>query len=149
MLKKTLVAVAFLGLSSSALALDVGVGLNHSFSEDRNAFSLNAGQKFGSFGVQAGFERFTKNANDQDRYSLTASYDVTKLGSSVVYVKGGAAYLNNQVGADGFAWLAGAGVNIPVTKNISGVVDFTHQFGQNRVNSFNGNTLGLGIKYSF
>lgn len=148
-MKKALLAVVMFGTFGTASATDIGVGLNRDLKTDRNAYSLTLGQKFGTVGVQAGFERFSKGANDQDRYSLTASYDVAKISTSTVFVKGGAAYLNNQVGSDGYAMLVGAGVNVPVAKNVSAVVDLTHQVGQNRVSRFDGNTLGFGIKYSF
>jgi outer membrane autotransporter protein len=148
-MKKSLLAIAMLGAIGTASATEFGLSVNRDHATERNAYGFTLGQKYGSVTAQVGFERFTKGNNDQDRYSAVALYDVAKLSAASVYVKGGAAYLNNQVGADGFAWLAGVGVNIPVAKNVSAVVDLTHQFGQNRVSRFDGNTFGVGLKVSF
>jgi outer membrane autotransporter protein len=66
-----------------------------------------------------------------------------------VAVKGGAAYLNNQTGQDGYAALIGVGASLPVNKNVALTVDATRQYGQDRVNSFDGNRVTAGVKYSF
>jgi hypothetical protein len=43
----------------------------------------------------------------------------------------------------------GAGVSVPVTKSLSAVVAFDRQYGQKKVESFNGNMITGGLKYSF
>lgn len=148
-MKKLLFVVLF-AISGLASAADLGVVYNRDYAgSDRNAVGLTLGKSLGAYGVTAGAERFSKGNNDQNRYSLVASYDLTKIGSATVSVKAGAAYLDNQIGASGYAALAGVGISIPVAKAVAVTVDARHQAGQNRVESFNGNTLGLGLKYSF
>lgn len=145
-----LALATLLTVSTAAQALDIGVTGNRDFAgNDRNSLGLTVGQKFGSIGLQVGVERFQRG-NDQDRWSLIGSYDVVKFGKvATLSAKGGAAYLNNRVGADGYAWVAGVGLDVPLTKTISWTVDYRHQWGQNRVEQFNGNTIGTGIKFTF
>jgi opacity protein-like surface antigen len=149
-MKKFLAAVLLAVASTVASATDFGLVWNRDFSgTDRNAVGATIGQKFGSWGVQAGFERFQK-FNNQDRWSLVGSYDVVKFSDvATLSVKGGGAYLANQNQADGFAWIAGAGLDIPLTKTIAWTIDYKYQWGQDRVKMFNGNTLGTGVKFSF
>ena len=66
-----------------------------------------------------------------------------------VAVKGGAAYLNNQTGQDGYAALVGVGASLPVAKKVALTLDATRQIGQDRVNSFDGNRVTAGVKFSF
>lgn len=147
---KKLLFVALFGLAGVASATDLGVVYNRDYAgADRNGMGLTLGKSVGAYGVTAGFERFTRGANDQNRYSLVGSYDVTKVGVATVAVKAGAAYLDNQVGANGYAALVGVGVSVPVAKNLAVTADFRHQAGQRRVEAFDGNTLGVGLKYSF
>ena len=47
------------------------------------------------------------------------------------------------------AGLVGAGVSYPLTKQVSATADYSYQFGQKRVDQFNGNTVAVGLKYSF
>jgi len=134
----------------TASAVEVGVTAARDYAgADRNAYGITLGQSYGSVGVTAGFDRTVKGTNDQDRYSLVGNYDVTKLGSATVAVKAGGAYLSNQTGADGYALLVGAGVSVPVASKVSVGLDYTRQYGQDRVNSFDGNRLTASVKYAF
>ena len=148
-MKKILFAtLATLALSASAVEIGVN-GTNDYSGTDRTGYGLTLGQKFGAVGVEAGYDRFTKGTNDQDRYSLVGSYDVTKIGPVTVAVKGGVAYLNNQTGSNGYAVTAGVGASVPVVKNLAATVDYRRQEGQSRVSAFDGNQVAVGLKYSF
>jgi hypothetical protein len=149
-MRKFLAAVALAIVSTVASAADFGLVLNRDYSgTDRNAVGITVGQKFGSWGVQGGYEKFQR-FNDQSRWSLLGSYDVVKFSDfATLAVKGGGAYLNNQTGADGFALVGGLGLDVPLTKQISWTIDYKHQWGQNRVKQFDGNTFGTGVKFSF
>jgi Gram-negative porin len=148
-LKKILFAtLATLALSASAV--EIGVNGTRDYSgTDRTGYGLTLGQKFGAVGVEAGYDRFTKGTNDQDRYSLVGSYDVTKIGPVTLAVKGGVAYLNNQTGSNGYALTAGVGASVPVYKSLAATVDYRRQEGQNRVSAFDGNQVAVGLKYAF
>jgi hypothetical protein len=149
-MKKILFAtLATLALSASAVEVGVTGTRDYSGTSDRTGYGVTLGQKFGAVGVEAGYDRFTQSTNDQDRYSLVASYDVTKIGPVTVAVKGGVAYLNNQTVANGYAVTAGVGASVPVVKNLAATVDYRRQEGQNRVNAFDGNQVAVGLKYSF
>lgn len=147
---KFAIAGALLALSSVTSAVEVGVVGAYDFgiATDRPGGGITLGEKFGRYGITAGVEQYTENAN-QVKYSLVNSYDLAKVLGATVSVKGGAAYMNNSQGADGFAWVGGIGAAYPVTKEFFLTADFRHQIGQERVKQFDGNTLLLGAKYAF
>jgi hypothetical protein len=149
-MKKILFAtLATLALSASAVEVGVNGTRDYSGTSDRTGYGVTLGQKFGAVGVEAGYDRFTQSTNDQDRYSVVASYDVTKIGPVTIAVKGGVAYLDNQTVANGYAVTAGVGASVPVVKNLAATVDYRRQEGQNRVSAFDGNQVAVGLKYSF
>ena len=149
-MKKILfVALSTLALSASAVEVGVNGTRDYSGTSDRTGYGVTLGQKFGAVGVEAGYDRFTQSTNDQNRYSLVASYDVTKIGPVTIAVKGGVAYLDNQTVANGYAVTAGVGASVPVVKNLAATVDYRRQEGQSRVNAFDGNQVAVGLKYSF
>ena len=143
------VALSTLALSASAVEVGVNGTRDYSGTSDRTGYGVTLGQKFGTIGVEAGYDRFTQSTNDQNRYSLVASYDVTKIGLVTIAVKGGVAYLDNQTVANGYAVTAGVGASVPVAKNLAATVDYRRQEGQSRVNAFDGNQVAVGLKYSF
>jgi hypothetical protein len=149
-MKKIAFASVLAMAAFTASAVEVGVTAARDYAgTDRNTYGITFGQSYGKFGVTAGFDRATVGTNDQDRYSVVGGYDVVKLGSATVAVKMGGAYLNNQTGSDGYAVLVGAGVSVPVANKVSVGLDYTRQYGQERVNSFDGNRLTANVKYAF
>jgi len=149
-MKKLLIASTIALAATAASALDFGVVTSRNLTgTERNAAGVTVGQSFGPVSLTAGAERTTVGSNDQNRFSLVAGYDVTKVGSVVLTAKAGGVYLNNQTGADGYAAVVGAGATLPVTKTVAATVDFTRQYGQNRVESSDGNRVTAGLKYSF
>ena len=149
-MKKILFAtLATLAFSASAVEVGVTGTRDYSGTSDRTGYGITLGQKFGAVGVEAGYDRFTQSTNDQDRYSVVGSYDVTKIGPVTLAIKGGVAYLNNQTVANGYAVTAGVGASVPVVKNLAATVDYRRQEGQNRVSAFDGNQVAVGLKYSF
>lgn len=136
---------------SSAMAVEVGVNGSYDFGSptERPGAGITVGQKFGKFGVTAGFDRYTKTT-DQDKYSLVGSYDVATIAKTTIAVKAGAAYISNTGNvADGYAALVGVGASYPITKAVSLTADYRYQAGQSRINQFDGSTVALGAKYSF
>lgn len=150
-MKKIAIASIIALAATAASALEVGVvgTRDYSGAENRNGAGITVGQSYGKVGVTAGFERFTKGTNDQDRYSLVAGYDVAKIGPVTVTPKVGVAYLNNQVGENGYAMTVGVGASVPVTKQVSVGLDVARQYGQDRVQAFDGNRVTVGVKYKF
>jgi opacity protein-like surface antigen len=142
-------ALATLALSASAVEVGVTGTSDYSGASNRTGYGVTLGQKFGAIGVEAGYDRFTQSTNDQNRYSLVASYNVTKIGPVTIAVKGGVAYLDNQTVANGYVVTAGVGASVPVTKNLAATVDYRRQEGQSRVSAFDGNQVAVGLKYSF
>jgi outer membrane autotransporter protein len=149
-MKKIAIASLLALAATVASAAEIGVTGTRDYSgTDRNFAGVTLGQSFGKVGVTAGFERSTVTNNDQDRFSLVAGYDVAKVGPVTVTPKVGAAYLNNQTGADGYAMTVGVGASVPVTKQVSIGLDVARQYGQDRVNQFDGNRVTAGVRYKF
>lgn len=150
-MKKFAIASMIVLAATAASAAEVGVTTTSDYSgvDKRAGFGLTVGQSYGKLSATAGFERFTAGANDQDRYSLVGGYEVAKLGPATVAVKTGVTYLSNQTSADGYAMTVGAGVSIPVTKQVSVNVDASRQIGQDRVSQFDGNRVTAGVSYRF
>lgn len=150
-MKKIAIASLIALAATAASALEIGVTSTRDYAGDvsRNGGGVTLSEKVSGVGITAGFERSTKGENDQDRYSVTAGYDIAKLGSVTVTPKIGVAYLNNQVGDNGYAMTVGVGASLPVTKQVSLTADVARQYSQDRVQSFDGNRVTVGLKYKF
>jgi hypothetical protein len=152
-MKTTKLAIAsILALAAaSASALQVGVTTTSDYSgiNKTTGSGITLSKPIGAFGVTAGFDRFTAGSNDQDRYSLVAGYNITKIGPVTFTPKLGVAYLNNQHGADGSALTVGVGASMPVTKTVSLTLDAHRQYGQDRVQQSDGNRVAAGLAYRF
>lgn len=148
-MKKTFIASMLVLAASVASAVELGVTAARDYSgADRSSYGVTLGQKYGAVGVTAGFDR-TDTGVRQDRYTVVGSYDLTKIGPVTVSAKAGGAYLDNTGGNTGYAALVGVGATIPVTKSVAATVDLTNQIGQDRVQSFDGNRITAGLKFSF
>lgn len=149
-MKKIAIASLIALAATAASAAEIGITGTRDYSgTDRNFVGVTLGQSFGKLGVTGGFERSTVTNNDQDRFSVVAGYDVAKVGPVTVTPKIGAAYLNNQTGADGYAMTVGLGASVPVTKQISVGLDVARQYGQDRVSQFDGTRVTAGVRYKF
>jgi outer membrane autotransporter protein len=151
-MKKVLATLTLaLGLIGTASAVEVGVNGSYDMggSNDRPGAGVTLGEKFGKFGVTAGFDRYTKG-NDTSKYSLVGSYDIAQFAGATFAVKAGAAYIDNSNRTpDGYAALVGAGASYPITKEVALTADYRYQAGQSRINQYNGSTVAFGAKYSF
>ncbi len=149
-MKKIVLATAIALAASAASAVEVGVTATRDYSgTDRNFGGVTLGQSYGKVSATAGFERSTVGGNDQDRWSLVGGYDVVKLGPVTVTPRLGVAYLDNQTGSNGYAATVGLGASVPVTKKVGVGLAVDRQYGQDRVNQFDGNRVTVGAKYSF
>jgi outer membrane autotransporter protein len=135
-------------VATSAMAMDIGARYTTSGNTLADSTGITVGQKFGKIGAELAFDRFA-TGNKFDSYSAVASYDVAHVVGATVAAKAGATYVQPAVGEDGYAVVVGAGASYPITKSISAVVDYKYQRGQDRVKSFDGNTVSVGAKFSF
>lgn len=171
-------AIAIAATAASAIEVGVTAGTNFAKSNgtdcgfvvgpstctqgvDRTEYGVTLGEKFGRVGITAGFARSNGGSSItqptdgaykdqvQDRYSLVAGYDVAKIATITVTPKLGVAYLNNARDTDGYAMTIGVGASLPVTKQVSLTADIARQYGQDRVNQFNGTRITAGLKYNF
>jgi opacity protein-like surface antigen len=150
-MKKVILAVALAVGSSLALAADFGVYGGRNMGSEQNLVGLSVGEKFSKFGVQGTFDRSTTQKVDVNRYTVSGSYDVVKLGPVQTNVRVGFAYLDPQSSraTNGGAGFVGAGIEYPVTKKIKAVADYAYQKGNNITQGYDGNIVTAGIKYTF
>ena len=147
MFKKIAMAAALVAVVGTASAVEVGVvGGGATGSNDGGLAGVTVGQKWGRVGVTAGYSQAWLKQGDQNRWTLTGSYDVYQSQSVIVAGKLGYAYLNQNQN-EGSAGLVGLGVEVPLTKSVSLTADYAYQFAQNSYN--NGNILTGGVKYRF
>lgn len=146
-MKKTLITAILATSALVANAVEVGITTTSDYSAASKATGtgFTVGQKIGTVGVTGGFQRF----DAVDRYTVTAGYDITKIGPVTITPKLGVAYLDNQRGADGSALTVGVGASMPVTKTVSLTLDAARQFGQDRVQGSDGNRVTAGLAYRF
>jgi opacity protein-like surface antigen len=150
-MKKFAIATILATAALAASALEVGVtGVQQTTpNPNRYGTGVTVGENFGAYNLTAGVSRFVREANDQTRVSLVASREVFKVGPVSLTGRVGVAYLNNQTGEDGTALTIGAGASVPVTKQLAATLTVDRQYGQDRINSFDGNIVTAGLKYSF
>jgi len=146
---KKVILVTALMASMGAQAVELGINASRDTANtDRTGYGITIGQKYDKVGITAGFDQY-KSGIDMNKYSLVASYDVTKVGAATIAVKGGVAYLDQKNTTDGYAALVGAGVSYPLSKQVALTADYRYQAGQSKVSSLDGSTIIAGLKYSF
>lgn len=177
-MKKIVFATVLALAATAASALDLGVNASRTYGGvDRNGGGITLSQNFGKVGAELGFDRYTNNGIDQNRWSLVGAYPVTKFGPVTLAAKAGVAYLDNKGTfttvdsitscrgrshvcmtststssneiSNGFAGVVGLGASMPITNKLAATVDYRYQRGQARVDAFNGSTVSAGVKYSF
>lgn len=151
-MKKIALATMLALAVGSASAAEFGITANRDYSQnpDRNGFGITLGQKFDKVGVTAGFERYTQNTNDVNRYSLVGGYDVAKFGDFTITPKIGVAYLDPTTTKNGWQGSVGVGGSYAVNKTTALTLDYRYQTSlQNRVSNFDGNVISAGVKVSF
>ncbi len=149
-MKKIAIASLLALAAISASAVEVGITGTRDYSgTDRNFGGITLSEKFGNYGVALGLERSSISSNDQTRLSVVGDREVVKLGPVSVAGRLGVAYLNNQTSADGYALTVGVGASAPVSKKVSVGLAVDRQYGQDRIESFDGNRLTVSAKYSF
>ncbi len=137
--------LATAALAASAVEVGITTTADYSNSTKATATGFTIGQNFGKVSVAGGYQHFSA----VDRYTVTAGYDIAKVGSIIVTPKLGAAYLNNATGVDGSAIIVGIGATLPLTKTVSFTLDAERQYGQDRVQGADGNRVTAGLKYRF
>ena len=148
-MKKLAIITLLATVAGLASAADVGVRFNHNGGNNTSGFGITVGQKFGSLGVDLAADRSAVASTDVNRFSLVGSYDLANVYGVTVAAKAGAAFIDAEGQKHGGALLGGIGASYTVTKKINLVADYAYQQGQDRVRTWNGNTVSAGVKYSF
>jgi len=160
-MKKVILAVALLAVTSLASAVEVGALWDWGHGTNggtRQGGGVSIGDKLGSVdpslakvGVQATAERSTTGALNVNRYTARASYDVFTFAKFTTNVHAGIAYIDPQSvkNLSGSSGLVGAGVSYPVTTKVSLTADYDYQKSNGTTKPYNGNIITTGVKYSF
>ena len=147
-MSKLVIMAALAVAAATAGATEIGMRYGSNSNTETESTGITLNQQFGTVGAELSYDRALTNAQN-DRYMALATYDITKFGDMTLTAKGGAAYIDGTNGVNGYAGVLGAGVSYPVTKTVKLVADYRYQFGQERVNAFNGNSVSVGVKFAF
>jgi hypothetical protein len=151
-MKKLAIASLLAIAAFTAQAVEVGVTTQRDYSQtpDRNGFGITVGQKYDKVSVTGGFERYTQNSNDTNRYSLVGGYDVAKFGDFTITPKVGVAFVDPTTTASGWQGSVGVGASYALTKSVALTADYRYQTAlQSRVDNFNGDVISVGVKVGF
>ena len=149
-MKKIAIASILALAAISASAVEVGVTGTRDYSGDnRNFGGITLGTKFGGYGATAGIERSTVGTDAQTRISLVGDREMVKFGAVSLTGRVGVAHLDNTAAVDGYALTVGVGATVPVTKKVSVGLAVDRQYGQDRVQAFDGNRVTAAVKYAF
>lgn len=148
-MKKIAITSVLALAAAAASAVEVGVNTGRDFGSDRNVAGFTVGERFGQFGVTAGFDRATHSNDNQNRYSVVGSYDLFTVNRLTVDARAGVAYVDNARSPNGFAAVAGVGARYPLTENISLTGNLTRQIGESGISQHNGNRFVVGVNYRF
>jgi hypothetical protein len=148
-MKKLIIAAAMASVMGYASARDITVygGHNHSTGQEFVGVGMDFPTKDLTFGVAA--DRSTVGTVNMNRAMVTGTKQIWSVKNLNVGVKVGGAYLNPSKGDNGVAALFGLSMQYPLTKSVSLTGDYVYQYGQGRVEQFNGNTFVLGAKVKF
>lgn len=152
---KKLVIMAILAATSiAASATEIGGRYSSGYASNGDKQGESTGivvnQPVGAgIGAELAFDRSATGPAKVDRYSALATYDVAKVAGVTVTAKAGGAYVQPNVGTEGYALVAGVGVSYPVYKAVSLVADYSYQLGQDRVKGLDGNKVSVGVKVGF
>jgi hypothetical protein len=154
-MKKVLLTLALsMSLIGTASAVNFGVnGGVMTGGNDGGLAGVTVGEKWGKFGVDAGFARGWGQDTTQDRWTLVAGYDVAKVSDVTVTPKVGYGYIDNsnttiaKAAPSASVAIVGLGASLPITKSIAATADYAYQFSGSSNN--NANVITAGLKYSF
>ena len=149
-MKKLLLVATLLAAFGSAQAIELGVTGGRDYAMPHsNDYGLTVGQQLGKFNVTGEVESVKRIGLKEVRYDLIGGYDLYSFKGNTLTAKVGGAYIKDEGVKAGYAGLVGAGLTIPVTKNVALTADYRYQQTQKRIDTYTGNSVAAGIKVSF
>lgn len=149
-MKKLAIASALAAalLAVSASAATVSVSAVNDYTAGQPGFKATA--EVGNFwGVTPQLSATHVN-NRYNRYAVGAEYGFVSLGPVKFAATGEGAYQRTFGGlANGYGLGLGVKAETSLAKNVSLTAGYSRFFGQEVIKASNGNTLALGVKYSF
>jgi len=149
-MKKLLLVATLLAAFGSAQAIELGVTGGRDYAMPHsNDYGLTVGQQLGKFNVTGEVESVKRIGLKEVRYDLIGGYDLYSFKGNTLTAKVGGAYIKDEGVKAGYAGLVGAGLTIPVAKNVALTADYRYQQAQKRIDTYTGNSVTAGIKISF
>lgn len=156
-MKKVVAAVALALAAAGAQAWDVGVtGGVDMVNSNEAAWGVQLGTPvtLPFLGAARGALELSTTTSGAvyNQYALTLSKDVIRFKDVLntgVNVRAGYAAFDPKGQASGGAFLMGAGVTVPMTKELSAVGTIDYRLGQDRVSAYDGWVGMLGVRYAF
>ena len=149
-MKKLLLVATLLAAFGSAQAIDLGITAGRDYAVPHsNDYGISVGQQMGKYSLTAEVESVKHVGLKEVRYDLIGGYDLYSFKGNTLTAKVGGAYIKDEGVKAGYAGLVGAGLTIPVTKNVALTADYRYQQTQKRIDTYTGNSVAAGIKVSF
>lgn len=146
---KKLIIASLSVLAMSTFAAEVGIVASHENVGSRNGGGIVISEQVGSISVSAEAERFTKGADNQNRYTVLAKVPFRTFGLFTVNAGGGVAYLDSTTTANGYVLVGTVGVTTQLTKTVSMGLDLRKQYSRGATKVYDGFDSVLSVKYSF
>lgn len=148
-MKKILIAIALSAGFASAQASDATVYTGRNYTTGQNLMGFNAKVYNGpKLDVVLGADR-TVSGVDTYRFNAVAGYTFTKVMGVDVVPKVGLSYVTQNSAVNGYAAVAGVGLEYKLDKNLTANVDYQYQKGQDRVSALDGNVVTVGLNFKF
>ena len=149
-MKKIVLLAALLSVFGAAQALELGVVGGRDYAVPHsNDYGITLGQNLGKYSVTGEVESVKHVGLKEVRYDLIGGYDLYKFKGNTLTAKVGGSYIKDEGVKSGYAGLVGAGLTIPVAKNVALTADYRYQQTQKRIDTYTGNSVTAGIKISF
>jgi len=149
-MKKIVLLAALLSVFGAAQALELGVTGGRDYAVPHsNDYGITIGQQMGKFNLTGEVESLKHVGLKEVRYDLIGGYDLYSFKGNTLTAKVGGAYIKDEGVKAGYAGLVGAGLTVPVAKNVALTADYRYQQAQKRIDTYTGNSVTAGIKISF
>jgi hypothetical protein len=149
-MKKIVLLAALLSVFGAAQALELGVTGGRDYAVPHsNDYGITIGQQMGKFNLTGEVESLKHVGLKEVRYDLIGGYDLYSFKGNTLTAKVGGAYIKDEGVQAGYAGLVGAGLTVPVAKNVALTADYRYQQAQKRIDTYTGNSVTAGIKISF
>jgi len=144
-MKNVMLIAAIATMTASVQAAEFGIASVHDYDANKNGTRVSAQLSSKMFGVAPTISA-TLVENAYNRYAIGGKLELAKVGPLTLDAVGSGVYQDSVGRSDGYALTAGVAATYKVNDTVSVTAGIEQQRGQDRIESFNGNTTSVGVK---